>query len=73
VIDTDKIYYVVAKLYAWEEITLEYVGHNPGIPVSLAKPENGEVGFLPVYDTYEQAIKEAGSSDLVLPIRRVSK
>jgi len=60
-----KTYYIVAKLNTWEEITLEYVGYNPGIPVSLVKPGNGEIGFLSVYGTYEEALAAAGDDTLI--------
>jgi hypothetical protein len=53
-----KTYYAVMKLQKWESIKLESVGqYRVPFPVSLQRPTNGEIGYLSVFDSYENAVK----------------
>jgi hypothetical protein len=56
-----KTYYAVMKLQKWESIKLESVGkYKVPFPVSLLRPEGGEIGYISVFDSMENAVKFNG-------------
>jgi hypothetical protein len=52
-----KTYYAIMRLHKWETIKLQLVGHKLPFPIQMAKPKGGEVGYIPVFDSMENAIK----------------
>jgi hypothetical protein len=53
-----KIYYAVMKLQKWESIKLESVGqYKVPFPISLQRPTDGEIGYIPVFDSMDNAVK----------------
>lgn len=50
--------FLVMKLNKWEDINLKPVGPiKLFFPASLAKPDNGSIGYAEIYDTKENALK----------------
>jgi hypothetical protein len=59
-----KVYYAVMKLNKWEDIKLQSVGqYRVPFPISFQSPNNGEVGYIHVFDTRENAIKWNNGKD----------
>lgn len=56
----EKTYYAIMKIYKWESMELTPVNYAPPFPVRLVKPEGGEIGYIPVFDSYENAVKFNG-------------
>jgi len=62
--------YLVLKINYWKDIKLEQAGPlRLPLPCSLTEPTNGEIGYLAVFENYEDALKEAGEPGLVTEIR----
>jgi hypothetical protein len=55
-----KTYYAVMRLHRWESLKLEPVGYKLPFPLNMTKPEGREVGYIPVFDSMENAIKFNG-------------
>jgi hypothetical protein len=68
-----KTYYAVMKLQKWESIKLESVGqYKVPFPVSLLSPTNGEIGYISVFDSIDNAIKfNNGSKDNICMLQDV--
>lgn len=50
-------YWVVMRIERWDNMKLEQVGYKLPFPIQFIQPDNGEVGFLPVFDSKENALK----------------
>ncbi len=58
--------FLVMKLNRWEDINLKPVGHiKLSFPASLAKPDNGSIGYAEIYDTKENAIKANPNAKII--------
>jgi hypothetical protein len=55
-----KTYYAIMRLHRWESIEFQSVGYKLPFPVKMAKPEGGEIGYIPVFDSMENAVKFNG-------------
>jgi hypothetical protein len=55
-----KTYYAIMKIYKWESIRLKPENWTAPFPVRLVKPEGGEIGYIPVFDSMENAVKFNG-------------
>ncbi len=66
-------YYAVMKLQKWESIKLESVGkYKVPFPISLQSPTNGEIGYIAVFDSYENAVKfNGGRVDNIVVLQNV--
>jgi hypothetical protein len=68
-----KIYWVALKLNRWDKIGLE---SNPLLPfpVQFQAPNDGEIGFLPVFSTPEGALKYVNwDKNLIGQIREIER
>lgn len=70
-VELPQTFYVVMKIYRWENMKLEQVGYKLPFPINFVAPDNGEVGYLPVFDTKEAAIKCCGDEKLVFTVQTV--
>lgn len=70
-VELPRTFYVVMKIHKWENIKLESVGYKLPFPVNLVTPDNGEIGYLPVFDTKDAAIKYCGDEKLVFAVQEV--
>lgn len=70
-VELPRTFYVVMKIYRWENMKLESVSYKLPFPVNFVAPNNGEVGYLPVFDTKEAAIKCCGDEKLVFAVQEV--
>ena len=62
--------FVVTRLRLWKDVELEQIGlYRIPLPISLAAPEDGDIGYLPVFETREAALKYAGDESLISEIR----
>lgn len=51
-----------------------YEGYLGAIPVQVAAPDNGSVGFVAVFETREAALAAAdGRADLVMQVKEVPR
>ena len=58
--------YLVMKLNNWEGMELKQIGDRIlPFPISFVKPKKGEVGYVPVFDNYEDALAYAGDAKLI--------
>ena len=58
--------YLVMKLRSWEGMELEQVGDRKlPFPISFVKPNKGEVGYVPVFDNYDDALAYAVDTKLI--------
>jgi len=56
-----KTYYAIMKIFKWESMELKQVGkYQLPFPAKMVKPEGGEIGYIPVFDSMENAIKFNG-------------
>jgi hypothetical protein len=61
-----KTYYAIMKIFKWESMELKQVGYKLPWPIHMVKPEGGEIGYIPVFDSYENAVKfNGGKTDNV--------
>ncbi len=64
--------WVIKSLILWSEVTLEPLVPGFRCPVSLEKPKGGEIGYLSVYENYDDALKAAdGRKELLMQIERL--
>lgn len=70
-VELPKTYYIVMKIHRWENMKLEQVGYKLPFPVNFVAPNNHEVGYLPVFDTKEAAIKCCGDEKLVSIVQEI--
>lgn len=62
--------YIVMRLNYWADVKLEQAGPlRLPFPSSLKELGNGEIGYLSVFENYEDALKEAGNPGLIKEIR----
>ena len=62
--------FVVTRLILWKDVELEQVGiYRIPLQVSLASPADESIGYLPVFETREAALKYAGDESLISEIR----
>lgn len=58
--------FLVMKLNRWEKISLKPVGLIKfSFPVSLAKPDDGSIGYAEIYDTKENAVKAHPNTQII--------
>jgi hypothetical protein len=53
-----KTYWAIMRIFKWESMELKQSGkYQFPFPVYMAKPEGGEIGYIPVFDSREAAVK----------------
>ena len=57
-----KSYWCVMKVFTWGSVTI-FGG------IELQSPPDGPLGFMPLFETYEQAVKWNGSEENVFEMR----
>ena len=68
-----KTYWIVMKLENWHKFNLQPVGYKLPFPVQFVPPNNGEIGFLPVFDTKENALKYFPDEQHLFQVQEVPK
>ena len=68
----ENIYFVVMKMKRWEDTEFEIITGPSSFDIKI-KPDPGQVGYMPIFDNYKDALEAAGSKARVLTIRKTDE